>query len=81
MIPAAFLLIILIVLDLASHIALWMRATHQTERVEDIVRDAMQREIGAVVKISDYERKNSDQDYQIRRLLAWSKVPDEYKAP
>lgn len=79
MIPASILLIILIVCDLASHIALWFRETHIEERAADMVREAFERERNAIVKVSDYERDHSDIKREIQRLRAWSKMPDEFK--
>ena len=79
MIPASILLILLVAADAISHIALWMRATHQDERAESMIHEALNNELTARVKVSDYERNNSDTQYEIKRLRAWSKMPDEFK--
>ncbi len=79
MIPASILLILLVAADAISHIALWLRGNQQNDRMEDMIREAFAREQGAVVKVSDYERGTSDIQHEIKRLRAWSKMPDEFK--
>ena len=79
MIPASILLILLVAADAISHIALWMRATHQDERAESMIRAAMDSELDSRVNVSDYDRNLSDTQYEIKRLRAWSKMPDEFK--
>lgn len=79
MIPASILLILLVCADLVSHVALWMRERHNDERVQDIVREAFMAEAGATVQVSEYKRDLGNVQYEIRRLRAWSKMPDEFK--
>lgn len=79
MIPASILLILLVAADAISHIALWMRERHNDERAQDMVHEAMKAELGAQVKVSDYDRDMSDLRYEIKRLRAFTRIPDDYK--
>jgi spermidine/putrescine-binding protein len=78
-IPASILLILLVAADAISHVALWMRFRAQDEHMQQTVSDAFEKEAGAVVKVADYERTVSDLQYEIKRIRAWSKMPDEFK--
>ena len=68
MIPAAILLIVLVVVDIGSHILLWVRASTLDTRAADMVREAFAKEQEAIVKVKDYNLKNDAQDRELARL-------------
>ncbi len=80
MIPAAILLIILVgalVILIAWAIGVVNGAE---QRMDDRVQEAIREQAKAIVKVSDYERDQSDLRYELKRIRSWAKVPDEYKA-